>query len=255
MPESPPDQPPQPAGPSPLSYASVDVAGESELVTVARCANPTEAETKANALESAGITAQVVNSHTAALLLGYAGWTAVEVQVRRGDAAAAAEVLRLATADDVEPAGDDPDDVPPLDDGTAPADLTIVAAFDSARALREAATLLESARIPAVLPRLVPRGDHPPGEGKRYRLRVRHADADRAARVLDEHDEADEDSDEPRCPKCGSWRTFPVPRFVRTVLWAVRMGERPATRWTAWHASTAARGRSSCGAVRVRGRS
>ena len=227
MSDPPPDQP-RPAGSLPLSYASTDLAADAELVTVARCANPTEAETKANALESAGVRAQVVNSHTAALLLGYAGWTAVEVQVRRGDAAAAAEVLRLATADDVEPAGDDADDLPPLDADTAPADLTIVAAFDGVRALREAATLLESARIPAVLPRLVPRGDAPPGEGRRFRLRVRHADADRAARILEEHEAADEDSDEPRCPKCGSWRTFPVPRFMRTVLWAVRMGERPA---------------------------
>lgn len=226
-----PQQPtkPAPASPAPptLGYLPADVAGESELVTVARCANPTEAETKANALEAAGISARAINSNTAALLLGYAGWTAVEVQVRRGDAGRAAEVLRLATTDDLEPAGGEADDLPPPDPETPAEDLTVLAAFDTVQALRQAATLLESARVPAVLPRLVPRGDRPAGEGRRFRLRVRAADAGRAATILDEHDQADEDAGEPTCPKCGSWRTFPVPRLMRSILSALGMGERP----------------------------
>jgi len=66
--------------------------------------------------------------------------------------------------------------------------------------------------VECFLPVLVPRGDRPRGEGKRFVVRVREADLERARQILEkEGDASDEDPDEPRCPECGSWRTYALP--------------------------------------------
>jgi hypothetical protein len=82
--------------------------------------------------------------------------------------------------------------------------LAIVGTYDSFREMRDAQTVLASGRIRAFVPPMAPRGDRPAGVGKRFILRVAEADLNRAKALL--ADEAQDDSDEPRCPKCGSWR-------------------------------------------------
>jgi hypothetical protein len=62
----------------------------------------------------------------------------------------------------------------------------------------------------------VPRGDRPPGEGKRFVLRVHEDDLDRARALLDDAEE-DED-DDPRCPKCASHRVYPFGGGLKGVL-------------------------------------
>ena len=129
------------------------------------------------ALEAEGITATMVNDNFASL--GYGTMTAVEVQVRKDQLEQAKEVLRVALSDEVEPADIQPDTMPSLDPDGEPLPLQVVGRFDTIRALREAALLLESARIRSVSPKLVPRNG-PAGEGNRFHLKVAENDADRA---------------------------------------------------------------------------
>ena len=182
------------------------------MVTVARCANAAEAELYAGALADAGIPAHVLNRNTNALG-AYVGAADVEVQVLESDAGRARELLNaVQNPDELEPA-DEADDPPPADDEGRPLALEVVAAFEHAGAMRDAATILAAANVRAYTPRLVPRGDRPPGEGKRFVLRVQEDDADRARSVLEaaaEEDAAEGGAeDEPRCPKCRSWRSLP----------------------------------------------
>jgi hypothetical protein len=196
-----------------LSYAT---PGESfgGMVTVARCANAAEAELYAGVLDEAGIRGHVLNQHTNALGAPYAGWSDVEVQVLGSDAPRAREILNAAQNPDELELAEDADEHPPVDDEGRPLALAVVAAFEHAGAMRDAATILASTNIRAYTPRLVPRGDRPPGEGKRFVLRVDEDDADRARSVLEAA--AAEDAgeggadDEPRCPKCRSWRVYPT---------------------------------------------
>src|SRR4051794_6263402 len=183
------------------------------MAVVARCANAAEAELYANVLDEAGIPSHVLNQNTNALGAPYSGWSEVEVQVRDTDVARAKEILSAAqNPDELEPA-DDPAAAPAtLDDEGRPTEWAVVAAFDHAGAMRDAATTLASANLRVFTPRLVPRGDRPPGEGKRFVLRVLEEDVDRARRVLEAaaENDADGDADDPRCPKCRSWRVYPI---------------------------------------------
>jgi hypothetical protein len=210
-----------------LGYADSDLAREGDLVTIGHYFNNTQAAVELSALEAAGIPCVLQNQNVGGL-----GWYSVavpvELQVRRGDVTRAGEVLKAAISEDLEPADEDPSKE--TADPESP-HTVVIAAFETVRAMRDAAVLLESARVPALLPNLVPRGDRPIGQGKRFILRVAEENAERAEQVLrqaaEDEDEEDGDNDEPRCPKCGSWRTFPVPTFLRTILYAFRMGEKP----------------------------
>jgi hypothetical protein len=195
-----------------LSYATPG-ATLGRMVTVARCANGAEAELYAGALADAGIPAHVLNRNTNALG-AYVGAADVEVQVLESDAGRARDLLNaVQNPDELEPA-DEADDPPPADDEGRPLALAVVAAYDHAGAMRDAATILAAANVRAYTPRLVPRGDRPPGQGKRFVLRVQEDDADRARSVLEaaaEEDAAEGGAeDEPRCPKCRSWRVYPI---------------------------------------------
>lgn len=154
------------------------------------------------------------------------GLVPVEIQVRKRDKDAAMEVLRLATSVEVEPAPDQPDSLPPPEPGGEPTALTEVARYDSIRTLRDVIVSLESAHIRAVPPRLIARTAENAGSGKRFVLKVPAADAERAAQILEDVEE-EFDEDDLRCPKCASWRVYPVGQVGATVKWFLRMGDKP----------------------------
>ncbi|QOV87488.1 putative signal transducing protein [Humisphaera borealis] len=217
----------KPSPPPTLSYASAGMAANAgdNLVTIEKCANVQEAAMRVNVLEAAGIHAVAVNENVQSLGLQFAALVPVEVQVRQEDESRAREVLRVATSDDVEPADDQPQTLPATETDGVPIELAEVARFDNIRALREAALLLESARIRSVPPKLVVRQGEA-GVGKRFKLLVPADDADRAMEILADLDE-DTDEEELRCPKCGSWKIYPVGQLAATVKWFLRMGDKP----------------------------
>jgi DNA-directed RNA polymerase subunit RPC12/RpoP len=218
-----PAPPEAPAAPV-LQYAS---AVDHGMVTIARCADLAEAEMIAGELGAEGIRCTVTNT-LAAAMGPWGGGARVYVDVPKQEADRAAAVLRVRTlGDDVEPADDDAEDVggtsaadgevdPPLDEEGRPVPLVVVAAYDTASRMRDAVTTLGSARIRCVVPRLVPLGDRPRGEGNRFTVRVGADDLARARAVLHgpaEKSGADRDADgdagddeEVRCPACSSWR-------------------------------------------------
>jgi len=224
-------QPPDAAAPSAvptLSYASTHIAAEQNenLVTVARCGNAQEAAIRVNALEAEGIRAITINEHAVANLGLYgANLGEIGVQVQKNDADLARQVLHAALSDEVEPADEQPQTMPSLRPDGEPLPLEVVGRFDTIRALREAALLLESARIRSVPPKLVPR-QGPAGTGDRFHLRVAVDEVDTAREVLADRDEESEEGDL-RCPKCGSWRIFPVGNIIPTIRWFLRMGDKP----------------------------
>jgi hypothetical protein len=165
-----------------LSYA---VPGSTREVTVARAAGGAEAEMMSGQLALAGIRSQVINRNVE-VLGPYAPGGSVQVIVMADDAERAREVLR----DEVEPGEE----------------LAVAAAFDNPRLLRQASATLAAARVRPFLPTLVPRSEATPGEGKRFVLRVRADELERARALLDEPDEDVDGEPEPRCPKCHAWR-------------------------------------------------
>jgi hypothetical protein len=192
-----------------LSYAGPETRPES--VTIYRTSDLAEAQLLAGELVAEGINCSV--SHTLTAALGAWGGSAkVLIEVAKPDAERAAEILRLRNlGDDLEPAADDDDQSTDEESGEP---LVIASAYDNASRMRDAVTTLGSANVRAYTPRLVPRGDRPRGEGNRFVVRVRQSDLERAGEVLGENDEdasdadtkARGDVDEPRCPKCSSWR-------------------------------------------------
>jgi hypothetical protein len=163
-----------------------------------------EAELHAAVLAAEGIETQVFGANLSLVEWGWQSFIDVDLMVPQADAQRAREVLSRASIQDVEPAQEPEDAAPPVDEqGRA---LVPVAAFDNPTALRDAQTILASARIAAYAPRLVLRGEKPPGVGKRFVLRVAEQDLGSAQSLLAR--EAQEDQDEPHCPRCGSWRTI-----------------------------------------------
>lgn len=224
--------PPEPAGAPVVPYASAGLpvlpyasaassADGRRTVVVSRGASGPEAALLASALNAAGIEAEIINHHTDALRL-YVGGTDVKLLVMAEDAERAAEVIRLARSDEVEPADADSPGHPaapaPVDDDGRPVSLVPVAAFDHVRPMRAAATVLSSARIDPFPPTLVARGDRPPGTGKRFVLRVREDDLERARAVLEDAEAEAEEEDDPQCPKCGSHRVYPFGGGILRVL-------------------------------------
>ena len=216
--------PPQPEAAGVLHYAS---AVDHGMVTIARCAELAEAEMIAGELGAEGIRCTVTNTNAAAMG-PWGGGARIYVEVPKLAAERAVEVLRVRTlGDDVEPADEDDaaggdatrdfsETDPPLDEEGKPAQLVVVAAYDTASRMRDAVTTLGSAHIGCVVPRLVPRGDRPKGQGNRFIVRVGADDLDRARAVLHEPQETEAadrdvnrdavDDEEVRCPACSSWR-------------------------------------------------
>ena len=232
-----------------LAYAAGGAAGSplldpkdiaaNEPVTIGVCLDMAGAEMVAAAIGGAGIGCHLLNRNTN-VLGAYAGASGVELQVRAADAAAAREIFlrHFSDTDYLEPAEDDPSDrdgpdAPPdadtaLDAKGRPVELAVAAAFDRPRALLDAATTLGAARVECFLPTLVPRGDRPPGEGKRFILRVRREDLERALSVLAKAEADGDEEEDPRCPKCGSWQVHPVAYFWAGVLRTLTLGLYPA---------------------------
>lgn len=181
-------------------------------VTVRKFYDAVEAQLYANVLEAAGIEYSLLNMNTNTLG-AYSAFSQVELQVRDEDAAEARAVLDGLQLDpvDVEPEAD-PGPEASIPDPAGDGELVPAAAYATPRELYDAAGALGGARIECFLPVLVPRGDRPKGAGNRFVVRVRAGDVSRAREVLaGEAAPEGRDDDEPRCPSCGSWRTYAVP--------------------------------------------
>jgi hypothetical protein len=161
-----------------------------------------EADFHAAVLRENKIPAQVFGANSNVVNWFWQGFNPVDLFVPEQDLERAQAVLKNRPHDDLEPAEEFETAPPPTDADGEP--LVVVAAFDNVRDLRDAKITLASANLPTLVPPLLPRGNKPPGHGKRFRLRVAQKDFERAGHILTL--EAQEDSDEPRCPKCGSWQ-------------------------------------------------
>jgi hypothetical protein len=188
------------------------------LVKVGRYPTADEANIYAAMLDAEGIVCHVFGSNDH---LSTTSLAVVELFVSKQDAAQAMQVLSRPEMDDLEPAEDD--DSPQLDEQGRP--LVDVAAYESVRDLRDAETILASAEVVVYPPKLEPRGDRPHGQGNRFILRVVEDDLELARKLLIE--EAEEDQNEPRCPKCGAWRVRPISSFFREIASAFGPPQRP----------------------------
>src|SRR5882672_9576372 len=177
---SPEDSSPQSSGPAPiLSYAT---PSSSRMIKLARYRDVNEAELHAAALAAEGISARVLNANMNTM--GYPGMADVELHVRDDQADDALAILDQAKNEEMEPVPDPVDAPPPRDALGQEVCLLPAAAFHNLRLMRDAQTVLLSDGINSFPPTLVPRGDRPPGIGKRFVLRVAEADADRARELL-----------------------------------------------------------------------
>ena len=151
----------------------------------------------------------MLNSHVNGLGAAYSVMSDVELHVHENDADAAREILAR-PMDDLEPVEvDAPDAAPVLGDEGGVIHLVAVGAFATLRDFRDATAVLASSTSGFIPQCFARRGDRPPGEGKRFVLKVGQADRDHAKPAAEAHAEA-EATDEPRCPKCNSWRVEPV---------------------------------------------
>lgn len=194
---------------------------------LARFGTNEEAEMHAAELDAQGIGVQILNAHVNALGIPYSGLSDVELHVRAGDAARAAQVLKHAGGEDLEPAPEGGLAEPAVDEQGHPVPVVPLAAFESVRLLREAQTVLASARLSSYPPKLVPRGDRPPGIGKRFQLAVAEDDLERAQFLLRQA-ESDAAEELPRCPKCASWRVYPVGHLLQSLVATFGLGPKPA---------------------------
>jgi hypothetical protein len=165
-----------------------------------------EAQLYANELAAHGIDYYLMNQN-ANVLGAWGGSSQVELQVREDDLPIARQAIAQFQVNplEVEPA-EDSDPSRSIPDPAGAGLLVSAAAYDNPRRLFDAASTLGAARVECFLPLLVPRGDRPAGEGNRFVLWVRENDAERARETLARADADDAAGDEPRCPKCGSYR-------------------------------------------------
>jgi hypothetical protein len=145
----------------------------------------------------------VFGANTNAVNWFWQGFNKVELMVSADDAERAAEIISRTTTEDLEPIPMPLGAPAPTDEQGHP--IVPIGEYASLRELRDAQTVLASADIVGYAPPMGPRGEQPPGQGKRFVLRVTENEVERAKALLE--DEAQEDADEPRCPQCGSWRT------------------------------------------------
>jgi DNA-directed RNA polymerase subunit RPC12/RpoP len=175
-------------------------------VTVRKFFDLLEAQLSANELASHDIEYFLMNQNTNTLG-AYAGFSQIELQVREEDLG---EATRVLSEFQVNPLEVEPEDLTdprePIGDPTGDGMLVMAAAYDNPRAVFDAAASLGAAGVESFLPSLVPRRDRPAGVGKRFVLRVRQNDLDQARAVLSEADADQANDDEPRCPRCGSYR-------------------------------------------------
>jgi hypothetical protein len=197
-----------------LSYRAPSSDG---LVRLASYGDPIPAELDAAALAEEGIPAQVFGANVSSLGMIYQGFNRVELHVRAGDVERAARVLARVSSQELEPA----DSGPVADEDGRP--LVPTGAFDNSRSLYDAQAVLASASIRSFAPVLIPRGDKPAGVGARFVLRVSAEDLPGAQTLLRE----DPDSDDPRCPKCGSFRVFAISHLWKDISATLGLGPKP----------------------------
>jgi hypothetical protein len=191
-------------------------------VKVVTYGSATEAELYSGILAAQGVNNQLFGANTNAVDWFWQGFNDVDLLVEEADAEQAKDILSQASDDEFEPA-EEPKDAPPAADDAGNL-LVPVGAFENVRRMRDAQAVLASAGIDAFGPRLVLRGERAAGVGKRFVLRVTDKDLGSARSVLAE--EADEDRDEPRCPKCGSWSVMPRNVVLGSLAKLVGMDER-----------------------------
>jgi len=197
-----------------LSYASFDA--NSRTVRVGRYANEIEAALPASLLESMGIGCQILNSNVNGLGMPYSGMSDVELFVHEKDADAAREILSCPD-DELEPTEDPADMTPVLGDDGRLIHLATVASFGNIRSLREATLLLASSRLRIYPPIMRRRATEPTGKPRPFVLKVAEEDREVAESLLRSADAEEGDNEDPRCPKCNSWRVYPVSRFMASV--------------------------------------
>ena len=209
----------------PLPYANPDLQGRAGSilpgwVKLVTCGNANEAELYSAVLAAEGIRSQVFGANINSVDWFWQVFNDVDVIVHESDLERAKEILSRESNNDVEPA-EEPADAPPAKDERGRL-LVPVAAFSNRGELRDARVVLASQEIDAYVPRMVLRGDRPAGVGKRFVLRVAESDLQRAKTVLAE--ETEENRDEPRCPKCGSWSAFSTNGILKGLASLVGMG-------------------------------
>lgn len=212
----------EPERPPTLSYGRPATA---TAVTIRKFYDAINAQLHANELAAHGIAYSLLNENTNTLG-PYSGFSQVELRVAAADVEAADRVLSNLQADpqDVEPVNDPgPEASVPCPDGM----LVPAAAFDEPGHMLDAAATLGAAGIECFLPELAARGDRPRGVGDRFVVRVREEEVEAARDLL-----SDESGDEPRCPKCGSWRVYlpPPPGLIERITGRGRAGERQCLR-------------------------
>ncbi|MGA2230825.1 MAG: hypothetical protein ABSH22_07990 [Tepidisphaeraceae bacterium] len=182
-----------PGGPVPAGWVKLSTFGSAN-----------DAEIRAAVLAGEGIRSQIFGANINAVDWAWQVFNDVDLIVQEADVERATAALSTAPMDDLEPAEEAPNAPAPVDEhGNL---LVPVAAYETPADLRDGQTVLASEHIAAYGPRLVLRGDKPAGVGARFILRVAEKDMEAAQALLAE--EADENKDEPRCPRCGSWQVI-----------------------------------------------
>lgn len=204
-----------------LPYRSAALAATTPVVKVGAFLDLLDAQLHANELAGHDIEYFLANQNVMSLGFPYSGFSQIELQVRAEDKEKALAILSTFQANPLEVEPADPiDPNEPIDDPGGEGSLVTAVAFDNPRALLDAAAVLGAARIDCFVPALAARKDRPAGEGKRFALRVRSDDLERAGEVLADAEENEEG--EPRCPKCGSYRVEragkPWPGIVRFLI-------------------------------------
>ncbi len=186
-----------------------------------------EAQLLANELDAHSIRSQIMNGNAKNVFSLYGSMVKVELQVPSDQLEQAklilSEHLRPENKDLLEPA--EPDDALQTRtaqdaDGQA-VQLLAVASYESARAMQEAALVLETARIEPYLPQLISRSDAPAGVGPRFVLRVAENDLSRARQALSPEsagDDEDELGDDPQCPRCGAWNIYEIKHEISNMI-------------------------------------
>jgi hypothetical protein len=206
------------SGEQPLGSSDAD-----KLVVLARFNTANEAELCAAVLEGEGIHAEVFGANFNEGNWYWQGSNSVELNVRAGDVERAAEILANTGDDDLEPDDEAEAAAPAVDEQGR--ELVPAVAFETVAAMRDAQTVLASAKIASYVPRLVPRGDRPPGVGARFVVKVAIDDLEHAQDLLAE--EARDDSEDPRCPKCSSWRVHPKSSMINEIAGVVGLKKPP----------------------------
>ena len=188
--------------------------------------NELEAQLVANELDASSIPAKLFNVNTKSTV-AYSPLVKIDLLVPADQFETAkailAEQLRPEVFDLLEPAEPDDASQPKIDHDAhgQPLELVAVATFETARELKQAALILEAARIEPYVPKLISRATAAAGEGRRFVLRVAAADLPRANQAL-AHDAnpADdvESGNELQCPRCGAWNIHEIKHELSNML-------------------------------------